>query len=202
MKEVNGTGGAPQSSSGTEAETVAANSEAAESRKDVVQYDSYKKVLGEKKKLDEKLSAYEKELATLRDEKLSAEGKTAELLETTKKRLVETEGKYKKAVGSFAYTLVSSKVEAEAVKLGCNNINDLLALSDLSEIEVDDDFKVNVDQVKALVEKQRKERAYLFSKQVAGPRVGAGAMSSDLQPDWSKLSITEQARMAFGQMKK
>ena len=200
-EEVKGARGAPSDSGGVEAESKdqAEHSQSGErtSNKDVVNYETYRKLLSEKKRLEEKFTDMDSQLRTLMDEKLSAEGKTAELLDTTKKRLSETEVKYKKAVGAFAFKSISGAVEREALKLGCTNVNDLVQLSDLSEIEVGDDFQVNLDQVKELVDRQRKERPYLFSKSVSAPRVGAGATTPNTQVDWTKLPLSEQAKMIF-----
>jgi hypothetical protein len=171
-------------------------------RKDAVAYETYKRVLGEKKKLEEKYEAMSAEISSLKDAKLESEGKTLELLDSTKKRLSETENRFKKAVGSFSYRLVSSAISQEAAKLGCTNVQDLIALSDLSGIEVNDDFAVSTEQVAELVEKQRRERPYLFTKTAAKANVGAGVSMPDAKPDNSKLSLREQAKLVFSQPKK
>jgi hypothetical protein len=201
-EEVKGARGAPSDSGGVEAESNAQTEHSASSErtssKDVVNYDTYRKLLSEKKRLEEKFHDMDSQLRTLTDEKLSAEGKTAELLDTTKKRLTETEMRYKKAVGAFAFKSISGAVEREALKLGCTNVNDLVQLCDLSEIDVDDDFQVNMEQVKDLVERQRKDREYLFSRNKMPPRTGAGVPSAHNAPvDWKTLPLSEQAKMIF-----
>jgi hypothetical protein len=191
----------PSSVSDAKVESTQPNTTEQE-RKDAVAYETYKRVLGEKKKLEERYEAMMAENSTLKDAKLESEGKTLELLDSTKKRLSETENRFKKAVGSFSYRLVSSAISQEAAKVGCTNVQDLIALSDLSGIEVDDDFAVSTEQVRDLVDKQRRERPYLFAKTAAKANVGAGVSTPDTAFDMSKLSLTEQAKLAFSQPKK
>lgn len=192
----------PQGVSDAKAESTQA-SQTDQERKDAVAYETYKRVLGEKKKLEEKFEAMIAENSSLKDAKLESEGKTLELLDSTKKRLSETENRFKKAVGNFSYRLVSSAISQEAAKLGCTNVQDLISLSDVSGIEVNDDFVVSAEQVAELVEKQRRERPYLFAKSAAKANVGAGMAKPETPAnDVSKLSLREQAKLVFSQPKK
>ena len=191
--------GAPQSSSGAETEVEQVVDDGNESRRDSVAYDTYKKVLSEKKKFQDEYNKTKSKLDSVSEKVMATEGRKDELLESYKKQALDNDAKLKKAVGTFAFKSLVGAVEREALKLGCSNIDDLIKLSanDLGEIEVDDDFNVNADQVKELVDRQRRARPFLFTKNVKDAKVGVGIVPQNVQPDWTKLSISEQAKLIF-----
>lgn len=161
-----------------------------------VSYDTHRKLLGEKKKATERLAALEAELTELREGKMQDEGKKDELIDSLRKRVSEYESKYKKAHADFAYKSVSSQIEREALKAGCVDTEALLSLSDLSTLEVDDNYSVNTDDIMRMIDEAKERRGYLFSK--PGPKVVDGVPA---KPELSNKkgiegkSIDELARM-------
>lgn len=166
--------------------------------KDVVAYDTYRKVLSEAKRAKEAIEALSAEKQKLLEEKMAAEGKKDELIGSLNKRLADEQAKVKKVVGAFGHKTLSAVVAQEAAKEGCVNVGDLIALSDLSTVEIDDEFNVNVDQVKEIVQRAKKERNYLFSQKSTQAKTGVpttGVMTS--ADEWKKLPLKEQLAMAF-----
>lgn len=198
-----GSNGAPtETANGVGAETVNHSTEAdgvTASSKDTVAYETYKKTLALAKKREAELTAEREEKQKLLEEKLTAEGKKDELIESWKKKYTDLESKTKKLVGSFSYNALSSVVSEVAAKEGCVDPGDLMALGDLSSIEVDDEFKVNKDQVKEFVLSMKKAKPHLFSGAKAQPKVGAAPQTGDVSGSdaWKKLSPVDQAKLAM-----
>lgn len=168
-----------------------------------VSYDSHRKLLSEKKKLQVQMEEMQSHLQSLTDEKLQADGKKDELIDSLKKKATTTEDKLKKAVSYFANRAVTGALREEAIKAGCVSVDDLIKLSDLSLIDVTEDFEINVDQVKHLVEEAKKSRGYLF--QGKAPSVKTGTPSSKVEngaTDWKNLPPLEQARLAMKMVNK
>lgn len=173
--DLKGSSGTPVvEASGSDSETVQPKD------KDVVAYDTYRKVLSEAKKAKEALEVMNSERQKLLDEKLTSEGKKDELLGSREKKIQELEGKLKKVVGAFGHKSLATVFSQEATKEGCVNVSDLLSLSDLSGVEVDEDFNVNADQVKELIQRAKKERGYLFSQKSTMAKTGVPSSSTDV----------------------
>jgi hypothetical protein len=132
--------------------------------KDSVAYETYQKVLSEKKKRDSELDSVTKELQKLKEEKLNADGKKDELLTEYKKKYDDLDGKFKGAVGKFAMKTLTDSVEKEALKSGCLNAKALVKLIELSDIEVNEDFEVDQDALKKAIENVKTENPFMFSK--------------------------------------
>ena len=190
-----GSSGAPvESASGVDAETTSQTKQ----DKDVVAYETYRKTLSEAKKAKEALEAVNAERQKLLDEKMAAEGKKDELIGSKDKRIQELEGKLKKVVGAFGHKQLASVVSQEAAKEGCIDVGALLALSDLSAVEVDDEFNVNVEQVRDLVQAVKREKSYLFNKPVTSAKTGVPTTGvTKSADDWAKLPLAEQAKLAM-----
>lgn len=199
-----GTNGAPDTTAdGGVADEAQTQSETVNAKdKDVVAYETYKKTLSLAKKREAELEAERAEKQKLLEEKLAVEGKKDELIESWKKKYEALEGKTKKAVGSFSYKVLASAISTEAVKEGCINVGDLIQLSDLSTVEMDDEFNVDTEQIREMVLRSKKERPYLFSNSKAGPNTGipsngAKKVESD---EWKKLSPKDMAKIALQKM--
>ena len=200
-EDLKGSGGAPvETASGVDTEVIQTKTE-----KDVVAYETHKKLLSEAKRAKEMLELERAEKQKLIEEKLAAEGKKDELLESYKKKLADYEQKTKKVVGSFSQRVLTAAISQEAAKEGCVNVEDLIRLSDLSELadSMDEDFGVDTEKVKELVARSKKDRAYLFNKSVSQAKVGnptTGVVSKG--DEWKKLPLKEQALMAITMGKK
>lgn len=189
-----------QSPSGTPSST--ASGETTESQttvpsgNDTVAYETHQKLLSEKKKLQSKAEAYESELQKLREEKLGTEGKKDELLTEYKKKYEDLEGKFKGSVGKFAMKTLADAIEKEALKSGCLNPKSLSRLVDMAEIDVNEDFDVNQDQLKKAIEKVKTENPFMFAKSAPGyvdvtkPVVG----DTSTKPALDKMSMNDKVK--------
>lgn len=129
---------------------------------DKVAYTTYKKVLGEKKAVAEKVNNLEAELNKYKQAEMESTGKQSELIESLREQLNEKESALKKTNASFAWKAVSSNIKEAAVREGCVNPEKLIKLldeSDLKALEVGEDYKVNPDDLKRLIENAKKEHA-------------------------------------------
>lgn len=200
-----GTNGAPNASAnGGNAEVNPENPDAAKDNKDVVAYETYRKTLGLAKKREQELEAERAEKQKLLEEKLAVEGKKDELIESWKKKYEALENKTKKAVGSFSYKVLASAISQEAVKEGCINVNDLIQLTDLGAVNMDDEFNVDQEQVKEMILRNKKERPYLFANKTSAPNTGIPANGKDAfkADDWKKMSQKDMAKLALTQVLK
>jgi len=118
------------------------------------------------------------ELESERQSKLEAEGNLAESNERLKKQVEElTKGK-KQLAGNFAYNSLISQVEAVAAKLGCVDTEALGKLMDLKTVEIDmESFKADPEELKSMIEDQKKNRPWLFNK--TGPKINSGNPSAE-----------------------
>lgn len=175
-----------------------------QTQKDMVAYETYRKTLSLAKKREAELDAERAEKQKLLEEKMAAEGKKDELIESWKKRYQELEGKTKKVVGSFSYKTLAGAISEVASKEGCVDSGDLIALGDVSAIEVDDDFNVNMEQVKEFVLSMKKQKPHLFSGGKVAPKVGSAPAVGDIKTgeSWKKLDPLKQAELAMNKLLK
>jgi hypothetical protein len=151
--------------------------ESKDKTEDKVAYDTYKKLLGEKKKRDEEVSALAQRLKSYEEKELEASGKHSELIESLRSQLKEKDESLsglKKEIETRekkeAWNTVTSQIKDAAMSEGCMSPDKLLKLldkSDLKALEVMEEsgkIKVNTDDLKRLMEKARKENEFLFKK--------------------------------------
>jgi len=143
---------------------------ASETKEDKVSYDTYRKVLAEKKNTSQKLQEYEQKLKALEEEKLTREGKKDELLETYRQRAEETEKKLKEKEQAWAYSRITSAFKDAAYKKGCRapeKLWKLLSDEQVNSLEVDDSFNVSDSSLERLLEDSKKENDFLFDRKVS-----------------------------------
>jgi len=122
-------------------------------------YNKIKKSWQKEKALNEDIAA-KLELREKAD--LEQQGKFKELLDIEQKRSLDFEAKYKESISRTAKFSVTSKIKEIAAREGCINTEDLVSLSDLNAFDYDDDYQVDEQQVKNLVEDFKKTRPYFF----------------------------------------
>lgn len=152
---------------------------------DKVSYESYKKVLGEKKNASEKLAQMQAELEKLREEKLVAEGNKDQLLEDYKKKFEDTKALLEEKDKKFAWQKISSTIKTEALKHGCLNPDKLIRLmsdEQLNKIEMSENFEINNDSVNQVLEEAIKENNFLFKKQMNIADGGPSQSSPQAKP--------------------
>lgn len=136
---------------------------------DKVSYDTYKKVLNEKKNASEKLAQMQAELESLREEKLKAEGNKDQLLEDYKKKFEETEKALKEKDQKYAWQKISSSIKTEALKQGCINPDKLIRLmsdEQLNKIELNEEYEINPNSLNEVMGEVVKDNSFLFKKQM------------------------------------
>ena len=132
-----------------------------------VAYETYKKTVESERNAKAKLSSMEQKLQALEEEKLQREGKKDELLTTYKTKLAEIESKYNKTQQSYAWNTLTGEIKREAMNSGCLDPDKLIKLmndEDLNSIEVGENFNVDRKSVKEVIERSKKENAFLFSQ--------------------------------------
>ena len=168
--------------------------------KDSVSYETHRKLLAEKKKIAEQFNSLSEELNKLKEEKLMAEGNKEELINSLKKSLEEERANRKKESAAYAYKTISAQVEREALKMGCVDTEALIRLADLTSLEVGDDFSLDKEQVRAMLEKTKEERSWLFSKPAPNVQTGVPAKPDVSAKGLSDLSLDEKVRMLSKQL--
>lgn len=162
MSEVTDSGGVDDQSAGGENQTDNKN-------KDSVSYESHKRLLAEKKKLQAERDEAAKKLADIETEKLQAAGKQDEVITNLKAEKKKVEDQFLNVIGNFAQKTVESALEAEAAKHGCVDVGLLKKAVDLGEIDVNkEDFSVDQEGLKKAIQAAQAKHPYLFKK--AGPQ--------------------------------
>jgi hypothetical protein len=181
-----------------------------EGKENTVSYETYQKVLNEAKKAKEALAEREKKIQDaekmkleLQEAKMTSEGKLGELVETYKKKLMETEQTYAEKHKKYVSKRVTDSLSNLAMKHGCVDPDAFLKIADFSSISVDDEYNVDVKTAESIIESEKLKRQYLFKKDVkpvndlplSGGAAGLGAKPLD---QMSKAEIEEQLRKLQG----
>lgn len=134
-----------------------------------VSYDSFSKVLGEKKKLQKEHEEMKMKLDLYEQEKLEAEGKIKEANENLKKRVQESDERFKDLFKKVTLKSFKSEFHREAEKLGCVDAELAYMACDFSDIEVTEDIEFNKESISKKVESLSKAKPHLFRKDVKLP---------------------------------
>jgi len=168
--------------------------------KDSVAYDTYRKVLSEKKKVQEQLAELAKERDAANQNKLQAEGKKDEVIEALRKQMAEKDKTLETKTNAYAWNVVSAQIKSELAREGCVNPDKALRLIDKEElagIEVSDDYLVNIEDLKRVVDKVRTENAdiRLFNKSASvkdlNPKAGVNPVGNEPANKTEKMSAAE-----------
>lgn len=150
-----------ETASGTEGETQQQST----SGSDSVKYDTYKKLLGEKKAADSRMKALEDKLNALEVDKMQAEGNKDELIQKLQADLSVTRDSLKQKDQAYAYATLGSQVKTEAAKMGCQDPDSLVKLMDLQGIPIDPEtFRGDSDNIKMMLEEEKRSRPFYFGK--------------------------------------
>lgn len=198
--------GSNQEASGQTTDTGSAD-QAPDQNKDKVAYDTYSKVLGEKKRVAEENLRLKTDLEKLKQKELELTGKDRELVESLRKQLTDAEEVRKKERSAFAYTTLAAQLESAARGMGCVHPDLVMKTADLSAIQVNDDFTVNHEDLKRVLETTQAKYPELFKKKVEPPRdgvPGSGQSFANGKTDLSKMTVEQiksLARSTYGQTK-
>jgi len=181
-----------QGSNGTDQENIDQNKNI-EQNSATVKLESYQKLkrsFEKEKALNQDIA---KKLASREKVELEQQGKFKELLEIETKRSEDFEEKFKNSVSRTAKFSVTSKIKEIAAREGCVNTEDLVLLCDLNSFDYDDDFQVNEQQVKELVDKFKKDKPYFFN--IKAPNIQEGI----LRPPDGQSSYEDEIQKATTQ---
>ena len=171
-------------------ETIVVNKSAEELAKRL------KEVSLEAKTNRQKNAELKKALEEEKKSKLAENGQFKELAEVYQRKASEFESQSQKLKQAFAVKLVSDAVEIEATRLGAKNVDDVLRLIALDQIPIDDQFNVDRNSVKVMMEDFKKNRDYLFAGR-PGPKVADATPAKVEAPklDLSKMSLADRAAL-------
>jgi len=167
------------------------------SQQDQVKYETFQKILNEKKNVQGKLSEYEAELQSLREEKLQREGNHEKLIEDLRKKNTELSTNLSKKDQSYAWNTLTSEIKREAMRAGCEKPDKLIRLlddEDLRSIEVGENFSIDKQSLSAVLEKAKRENSFLFkssNKITANGNPSTKIEENNKLNDLSKLSLEE-----------
>ena len=167
-EEEKGASGAPDQVSSAPDQEIG---QVSSGNQDTVKYDTYRKTLSEAKKARAQMTEMAERLQVMEQEKLQAEGKVQELLQSVTAERDELKSKLANAHGSFARGKAMDVIVDEANKMGVASTGLLRkAVEDkIMDLDFDDEYRPNSEQVKMILEDLRKEEPFLFSK--AAPSV-------------------------------
>ena len=158
------------------------------------------KLLGENKKLKAQLAELQRIAESAQQEKLQAEGKKDELINSLKQEKEQLKQKVLGTHSAFATRIIHGELKAEAAKAGCVSLDDFVRLVDIEAIEVDENYNPDPEKVKSLVQEAVKTRPYLFSK--TAPNINTKLPNGNTEgmdlkkEDLSKLSSKELLELA------
>lgn len=118
----------------------------------------------------QKASELKRQNEELQKQKLQEQGQYKELAEISQRKAQEIESQANKLKQAFAFKTVSDAVAMEAIKLGAKNVDDVIQLMQLDQIPIDDQFNVDRESVKTIMEDFKKKKEYLFNGK-PGPKI-------------------------------
>jgi hypothetical protein len=142
------------------------------SEKDVVKYDTYRKAIGELKSLKAKMGEYEAKEQEREQAILAEQGKFKEALEAAVLKKKELEQALEAKEKAFAKKIFTKEVQEVALSLGARKdaLDDIVKVGDWSSVEIDENFSINKDQLKAQIASLSKSKPFYFAGSASAPR--------------------------------
>lgn len=130
-----------------------------------------RELLGERRAMVTELADLKASMKVINDDKLLAEGNKDEVITSLREQLSNSESKAKEKADTYNRNTVFSQIKEAALAKGCKNPEALLKLmsnDDLNSIEIDDNYKVNAEDLNRVLEKTDKDYSEikLFGKTV------------------------------------
>ena len=156
----------------------------------------------EAKKYRQAVSELKASLDAHEREKMEAQGQFQEMAKKERERAEQAEQAMKQSAGKFGYKILEMAVETEASKLGCLDTKALLKLTDVTKIDIDEEFNVDRNGVKMVLEQMAKEKPYLFQKSAVNPKDLPPASGNDMfkSKTMDQMSPAEKIAMATKMM--
>lgn len=126
---------------------------------DGVAYESYKKAVNQYKKSNEEVATLKAQLQSLQQDKMQAEGNKDELIASLRKQVSDLDEKSRKSQASYTWNVVGAQIKGELAARGVRNPDKALEYAkavhreDLSTVEVDEEYRVNKDDMRRFVDK-------------------------------------------------
>lgn len=190
----------PENASGNQPNQVSDNSEG----KDKVAYETHRKLLGEKKKLQSEFQALQDEINSMRLEKKQAEGNKDEVIASLRQEVDKFKTQAQDVKRNYVVNTIASQIKTEAINRGCVDGDALLKLmskDDLNSVEIDDNFNVNMDDLSRVLDgaKERFSKIGLFKAPKAnvsdvGSNINSFTSEEKSTKDMSKEEIKQMLR--------
>lgn len=163
-------------------------------KKDNVSYDTFSKLLSEKKKLQTEMSEVKAYRDQLEADKLQAEGKWKELAENNKKLADEFKSKNLNIVKTVSEKAIRSQFLREAEKLGCVDAEIAMKACSFDDLEVTEDFEFDNQKLVSKIQDLTKSKPYLFKKDFSLPK--------DMTPNNGSLGSKKIEDLSIEELKK
>lgn len=134
---------------------------------DTVAYDTYRKVLSEKKARDERLREMEERLQSFEQTELERKGQHEAIIKTLRDENQKLKSDLSTRDRAYVMSKVNAAITTKAVEAGCKAPDKLLRLIDREKIEaleIDDNYNVNSQAVEYLINEAKKENDFLFKR--------------------------------------
>ena len=162
-------------------------------KKDSVAYETFSKLLGEKKKLQSEMSEMKAYKDQLEAEKLQAEGKWKEIAENNKKLADDFKSKNLNIVKNVSEKAIRSQFMREAEKLGCVDAEIAMKACSFDDLEVTEDFEFDNQKLVGKIQELTKSKPYLFKKDFK--------MVQDINPSSKSISTKSLTDLSENELK-
>ena len=162
-------------------------------KKESVAYETFSKLLGEKKKLQSEMSEMKAYKDQLEAEKLQAEGKWKELAENNKKLADDFKSKNLNIVKNVSEKAIRSQFMREAEKLGCVDAEIAMKACSFDDLEVTEDFEFDNQKLVGKIQELTKTKPYLFKKDFK--------MVQDINPSNNSISTKSLTDLSENELK-
>ena len=162
-------------------------------KKESVAYETFSKLLGEKKKLQSEMAEMKAYKDQLEAEKLQAEGKWKELAENNKKLADDFKSKNLNIVKNVSEKAIRSQFMREAEKLGCVDAEIAMKACSFDDLEVTEDFEFDNQKLVGKIQELTKSKPYLFKKDFK--------MVQDINPSNNSISTKSLMDLSENELK-
>ena len=150
-----------------------------------VAYESFQRVLDEKKRTQSENEALKQKLSQIENERLEHKGNLEEALTNYKQQLEAKENELRQVKTTFATNQINSKIESALAKKGCKNPTKAIRLMDDVDYQaliqdVDDNLNPSENTLSFVLDKFQKENDFLFGK--PAPQIADGVPGGIKQP--------------------
>lgn len=154
-----------------------------------------KEVSLEAKQHRQKNAELKRQLEEKEKAKLQEQGQFKELADIWQRKAEEKETLANKLKDAFAFKTVADSVALEASKMGCVDPEALINLLPMNQVPIDENFSVDKESVKAMVEDFKKTKPYFFKSQA--PKIIDSHPTKAEEPrlDLGKMTLAERAAL-------